>query len=189
MNSKGQFKLEEDQAISLNDAIHAAGLKDVNVVSIGNKYQLYDNSLNKYVLPKDIKNNPKYVLSASDLQSSVKTRILEELKKLGVKVDVVDSLNSQYGIDAVAVADIASKAIKFANNEISFEALGEEGAHFFVEAMNDTPFISRLMNLVKQNEAYKSILGDDYNTYSQVYRNNEDMLARSHRKASRAISH
>ena len=40
MNSKGQFKLEEDQAISLNDAIHAAGLKDVNVVSIGNKYQL-----------------------------------------------------------------------------------------------------------------------------------------------------
>ena len=178
MNSKGQFKLEEDQAISLNDAIHAAGLKDVNVVSIGNKYQLYDNSLNKYVLPKDIKNNPKYVLSASDLQSSVKTRILEELKKLGVRVDVVDSLNSQYGIDAVAVADIASKAIKFANNEIPFEALGEEGAHFFVEAMNDTPFINRLMNLVKQNEAYKSILEDDYSAYNQVYRNNEDMLAK-----------
>ena len=34
------------------------------------------------------------------------------------------------------------------------------------------------MNLVKQNEAYKSILGDDYSTYSQVYRNNEDMLAK-----------
>lgn len=178
MNNKGQFKLEADQAIDLNNTIKAAGLKDVDVVSIGTKYQLYDRSLNKYITAKEIKNNPKYSLSASDIQNSIKNRILDELKKLGVEVQTVDSLKSQYGLDYLAVADITNKAIKFAKNEISLEALGEEGAHFFVEAMNDSPFVNRLMNLVKQNEAYKNILGDEFSEYNLAYKGDEDLLAK-----------
>lgn len=177
-NSKGQFKLEPDQATDLDNAIKAAGLKDVKVVSVGTRYQLYDTNTNKYLSLKELRTNPKYSLSAADIKNSIKNKILEELKKLGVEVQTVENMNTQYGVDYMAVADIANKAIKFAKNEITLEELGEEGAHFFIEAMNDSPFVNRLMNLVKQNETYKKILGDQFNEYNSVYRGNEDLLAK-----------
>lgn len=68
--------------------------------------------------------------------------------------------------------------IKVANNEGGYRALSEEFSHLLVSLLKENTFVQRSLNLLKSKEdLIKSILGSEYESYKEKYKNNIDTLA------------
>lgn len=105
------------------------------------------------------------------------------LNQHGVSVGALTRLEERLGIDGVTDFEKAKTAanglielIRIANGERGQKALPEEFAHFAIEAMGNSPFISRLLNYIGNNNLVGEILGEDYEHYVVAYKGDESQL-------------
>ena len=103
----------------------------------------------------------------------------------GITTGALTDLEKRMGINGVTDFDTAKKAatgliemIRLANGIEGEKALPEEFAHFAIEAMGESPFISRLINNINSNNLTNEILGDEYDTYDILYKGDTFKLAK-----------
>lgn len=107
-------------------------------------------------------------------ESELRDKFVSILNKLGVRAMSLEAYNKRYGAknnteaQAEAIADITNKIIAFAENEISIEALGEETAHFIIEA-TDSKTIAPLLEQVTATKEWKEHSEKYYKAYEKEY--------------------
>lgn len=106
------------------------------------------------------------------LRHNIKTGALTTLEAKQALGGVMDTSQAKEAIDGIV------ELIRLANGERGEQALPEEFAHFVIEAMGNDSLVSRLLNLVNQNNFVEDILGDSFENYKQQYDNNPLMLAK-----------
>lgn len=106
------------------------------------------------------------------------------LNSWGISVGALSRLEERLGINGVTDFNVALKVseglkevIRIAKGLKGQKALPEEFAHFAVEAIGEVPLKSRILNVLKNEEVIKRILGDTYDRYYKLYNGNLDLLA------------
>lgn len=96
-------------------------------------------------------------------------RLAEILSSLGVTIGLLQDIEQQAGRVGVTDFSVAKRLasdsismVRIANNMEGAEALSEEFSHLIIGAMRDNPLMIRNINALANEEALKSILGDDY---------------------------
>lgn len=109
-------------------------------------------------------------------------------KNIGVDVKFIDSLVNKHGITLNGLFKVTEdlkgliQISKGSNNDLT---LSEELSHAIIDGFYNLPMIQNLLKLIKK-EGYEKYLGDNTETYRQMYNNNEDMLVRE--AAGKALS-
>lgn len=128
-----------------------------------------------------------YALDVSNLEYNkvLNEKLRDILLRHGIKVGALEKFEEDKGISGVTefhkmkdVAEGLIELIRIAQNERGEKALPEEFAHFVIEAMGEHPMIIRLLDFIKQNNLAKEIIGNEYDTYSKLYNNNEEQLVK-----------
>lgn len=113
-------------------------------------------------------------------------RLRDILSAHGVSIGTLTELERRMGINGVTDFDQAKTAaegivelIRLADGIRGEKALPEEFAHFAFEALgSDNPLATRLINLIASNNLASEIIGDDYETYDELYNHDEAKLAK-----------
>lgn len=150
---------------------------------------IYDNESSKMFMGVKIeKRNKLNSIEADKLEYN--ERLNEKLRNIlsshGVSIGVLTELERRMGINGVTDLDQAKTAaegmvelIRLAEGIRGEKALPEEFAHFALEALgNDNPLATRLINLIASNSLAREIIGEDYETYDELYNHNEAKLAK-----------
>jgi hypothetical protein len=116
---------------------------------------------------------------------NLNNRLREILAGYGISIGALTELEKRRGIAGVADFSQAKDAatgvielIRLAEGVKGEKALPEEFAHFIIEAMGSNPLSNRLINHLANNGLIAEILGEDYDTYSTLYKGNELKLAK-----------
>ena len=114
-------------------------------------------------------------------QSVLNYRIIEFLNQLGFQISFGDLGDSRYnGLflpeGAKKLTDGLIDIIRVSNSKEGAAAIPEEFAHLLIEGLRHTPLVIRLLeNLNSQydpeHKAIRTILGDMFDTYDDLYRN------------------
>lgn len=120
-----------------------------------------------------------------EYNENLNNRLKAILESHGISIGALTELERRMGIHGVTDFDIARNAanglvemIRLANDIEGEKALPEEFAHFTIEAMGDNPLITRLMSIITNNNLAKEIIGEDYETYDELYKGDENKLAK-----------
>lgn len=120
-----------------------------------------------------------------EYNESLNERLRDILASKGVAVGALTELERRMGVNGVTDFDQARTAaegtielIRLADGVRGEKALPEEFAHFALEAMGNTPLVTRLVNLIASNNLANEIIGEDYEEYSSLYNNDEAKLAK-----------
>lgn len=110
--------------------------------------------------------------------NALDTKLIQLLSNLGVTVEQYNQFKKNYNVDAIAMFEIVNGVAKikvdFSNaNELT---LPEETAHFIIETMGDSIFGKRMLELMRANDYYKSVLGENYDAYYEAYNGDETKL-------------
>ena len=107
------------------------------------------------------------------------------LESYGISVGALNELEERMGINGVTDFDVARNAatglielIRIANGARGEQALPEEFSHFIIEAMGENPLINRLLNMIVSNGLVKEIIGDEFETYNDLYKGDAYKLAK-----------
>ena len=121
----------------------------------------------------------------ADYNEILINRIKEILQSHGVSIGALTDLERRLGINGVAdfstaktIANGMVEMIRLADGVRGEQALPEEFAHWAIEAMGDHPLINRLINIIASNNLEREIIGQDYETYSKLYKDNKAKLAK-----------
>lgn len=88
------------------------------------------------------------------------------LSEYGITVNQITNFQEKYGLDGVAVSDMANKVINISKGRADLTTLPEEAAHFIVEMMGEDNALYRSMkSVVKDTSEYQEVLND----YSKIY--------------------
>ena len=77
------------------------------------------------------------------------------MEHFGIPVEKYNNLRNKLGVDAIGMADMLNKTILIDNNRDRY-TLPEEGAHFYVEMMENAP-MRKLLSLVSQTKTYQQV--------------------------------
>lgn len=117
--------------------------------------------------------------------ANLNSRLRDILASKGVTIGALTNLEKRMGINGVTDFDTAKTAanglvemIRLADGIKGEKALPEEFAHFAIEAMGESPLISRLINNLDSNGLVGEILGDEYDTYDTIYKGDAAKLAK-----------
>lgn len=121
-----------------------------------------------------------------EYNESLNERLRDILSSHGVSIGALTELERRMGINGVTDLDQARTAaegmvelIRLADGIRGEKALPEEFAHFVLEALgSDNPLATRLINLIASNNLAKEIIGEDYDTYDELYSHDEAKLAK-----------
>lgn len=107
-------------------------------------------------------------------------KLKQLLSNLGVTVEQYDQFKKDHGVDAIAMFEIVNGVAKikvdFSNaNELT---LPEETAHFVIETMGDSVLGRRMLDLIRANDYYRSVLGENYDAYYEAYNGDETKLVK-----------
>ena len=107
---------------------------------------------------------------------TLEKKLMSLIKELGITVNQYDTLTKELGIDALGFTELALgtaeiKIRKFRDRM----TLPEEASHVFV-AMLNADYKKRLFTELKKSNYYKIILGEEYESYKEKYKNDEDAL-------------
>lgn len=128
------------------------------------------------IVPKN--NSTEYEHSEKVFSASLNNHLLAILHKLGFDVSrtalknvngIFDPLNAQPTKDGLI------KIIDIAHGREGEEAFPEEFSHLIIEGLRNTPLVQRVLNNLSE-EAIEKILGDEYNSYKELYKDNKDDL-------------
>ena len=101
------------------------------------------------------------------------------LHKLGIRIDVVKSLEERYGLDAAGVADIVNKVIAIKEGSAGIETLTEEIAHFAIEALDqNNPLFKRALDLVESTEEYAKNKDEYMKIYKSEVKTKKEVLGK-----------
>lgn len=150
---------------------------------------IYDNESSKILMGVKIeKRNKLNSIEADKLEynESLNEKLRSILSSHGVSIGALTELERRMGINGVTDLDQAKAAaegmvelIRLADGIRGEKALPEEFAHFALEALgNDNPLATRLINLIASNSLAREIIGEDYETYDELYNHNEAKLAK-----------
>lgn len=93
--------------------------------------------------------------------------LTELLTSLGISVETVDRIQTDRGLDAVAMTDILNKIIKVARGKADRSTLAEESSHVVLALLGkDSPMVQRIMSLIDQTDTYTSTKEEYFNTYN-----------------------
>lgn len=87
------------------------------------------------------------------------------MEHFGIPVEKYNNLRNKLGVDAIGMADMLNKTILIDNNRDRY-TLPEEGAHFYVEMMENAP-MRKLLSLVSQTKTYQQVKEDYKNIYNK----------------------
>lgn len=133
------------------------------------------------------KRNKAYSIEADKMAYNValNDRLRDILVASGVSIGALDNLEKRLGVNGVTDFDTAKTAangliemIRLAEGIAGEKALPEEFAHFAIEAIGDSQLINRLLNNLNSTGVVKEILGDEYETYNNLYKGNTAKLAK-----------
>ena len=113
---------------------------------------------------------------AVDIKLNDKLKAL--LSDIGISVKNFNDFKNKYGVEAVGVADIINGIVRINEDAASLLTLPEETAHFIIELLGDSPLSTRLLNSIKTNDHYRDILGEEFDSYNEVYGGNESLLVK-----------
>lgn len=150
---------------------------------------IYDDESSKVFMGVKIeKRNKLNSIEADKLEynESLNEKLRSILSSHGVSIGALTELERRMGINGVTDLDQAKAAaegmvelIRLADGIRGEKALPEEFAHFALEALgNDNPLATRLINLIASNSLAREIIGEDYETYDELYNHNEAKLAK-----------
>jgi hypothetical protein len=132
----------------------------------GEVYPSYEDATNVLMYQKTNRGNSKPVKELNDF-------LVQFLDRYGVKVENIDNFMEKYGIDAVAVSDIANKMISVAQDREDSTTLPEEAAHFIIELMGENHSLYKAMDkIIESTPEYEQVVED----YSVTYNNDKTML-------------
>ena len=191
-NKKGELKLKEntnsnyqelvDKSIEFNN--NSTFKKDY----IATVEKTYDNKSGELKLSASIsKKNKINSREAIDMETNrnLNRKLENILAAKGITIGALTNLEERRGVAGVTDFSKAKDAakgivelIRLAKGEKGAKALPEEFAHFAIEALGDSPLISRLINHLDSNNLVQEILGTDFDTYDSLYDSNRDTLAR-----------
>lgn len=104
------------------------------------------------------------------LNLKVRSVLAEHKLSIGALTSLEDRLgvNGVYGgnVTVDSATGIAT-LIRLAKGSRGEEVLGEEFGHFIIESIQDRPFIQRLINLLRNRDLAKKVLGEDYSAYEE----------------------
>lgn len=133
----------------------------------------------------DIEDKITGILKPSELKfnSTLNNKLLRILNDLGFDVEVIKELQ-QDGIFDPLNAELNAKGlinvIKLAQGKAGEEALPEEFAHLIISGLRKQPLVQRALESIT-DEQIKSVLGNDYENYSKIYKEQtlkEEVLGR-----------
>lgn len=150
---------------------------------------IYDNESSRVFMGVRVeKRNRLNSIEADKMEynESLNERLRDILSSYGVSIGALTELERRMGINGVTDFDQAKGAaegmvelIRLADGIQGEKALPEEFAHFALEAMgNSNPLVNRLINLIASNNLASEIIGEDYETYSELYGQDEARLAK-----------
>lgn len=112
-------------------------------------------------------------------------KLREILAAKGISIGALTDLEQRMGINGVTDFDVARKVagglielIRLADGIRGERALPEEFAHFAIEAMGESPLITRLINYLDSSGLVSEILGEEYDDYNTRYNGNTAKLAK-----------
>ena len=150
---------------------------------------IYDNESSRIFMGVRVeKRNRLNSIEADKLEynESLNEKLRDILSSHGVSIGALTELERRMGINGVTDLDQAKTAaegmvelIRLAEGIKGEKALPEEFAHFALEALgNDNPLATRLINLIASNNLASEIIGEDYETYDELYNHDEAKLAK-----------
>lgn len=150
---------------------------------------IYDNESSRVFMGIRVeKRNKLNSIEADKLEynESLNEKLRDILSSHGVSIGTLTELERRMGVNGVTDLDQAKTAaegmvelIRLADGVKGEKALPEEFAHFALEALgSDNPLVTRLINLIASNSLSREIIGEDYETYSSLYENDEAKLAK-----------
>lgn len=181
-----KYKVKENTLSNYKEEIQRA--KDFNEQSpYNNKYvavvKVVEKGIKVEILPRTDDNIKSFTEQYSNVLLS--ERLEEIFKPLGVSVGLMSESERGGGkIGLLAFDNVKSIAegfaaiIKVANNMQGIHAIPEEFSHLLVRIFYNNPLVQRGLTHIKNNsELAKSVLGDKYERYKQIYEDNEDKIA------------
>ena len=115
--------------------------------------------------------------------SNLNKKLSSILEKWGIAVGDLNELERRvtngyvdFG-NTTKTADGLISLIRIAKGRKGEKALPEEFSHFAIRVMKDSPIIVRLLDNLERTEAYKDILGDEYDRYFRLYEGDTVKLA------------
>lgn len=182
LNNDSNYKTLLDKAIAFNKN---SEFKDDYVARI---IKIQDSETSRmYIGVKVEKRNKLNSIEADKMlyNNNLNTRLRDILTSKGISIGALTALEQRMAINGVTDFDVAKNTangliemIRLAEGIKGEKALPEEFAHFAIEAMGDSPLISRLINNLNSNGLVKEILKDSYDDYYTLYKGDTNKLAR-----------
>lgn len=121
-----------------------------------------------------------------DYNISLNNKIKELCKTYGISIGFLNKLEEQMGIKGVLDTNMAQQAadglielIRISQGQEGQKAIPEEFAHAIVELLGDShPIVNRLLNLLNNEDIFKEVLGEQYDSYNTAYKGDKLLLAK-----------
>ena len=182
INNDENYQKLLQKAISFNQN---SDFKDDYVANI---IKTQDPESQKMLIGVKVEKRNKYNSITADkmaYNANLNNRLRDILAANGIAIGALTDLEKRMGINGVTDFDVAKTAangmiemIRLANGIEGEKALPEEFAHFAIEAMGESPLINRLINNLNSSGLVGEILGDEYETYSTLYKGDTAKLAK-----------
>lgn len=149
----------------------------------------------------EIRSVPKKFLSQNRIKAenfkkayTLNTKLRTILQNAGVKIGALTKLEQELGVEGVTDFDTVKKAsngivelIRLAKGSKGEVALPEEFSHFVLECLKNETLAQRLLTLIDNYNLAPTILGEEYDEYSELYESDNSRLI--FEAASKLIMH
>ena len=116
--------------------------------------------------------------SQTEFNNSLSNRLSAYLNTLGFKVEIRDDITSSRTIpvsQSERLAEGFKTVIQISRGEKGEKDFPEEFSHIIIAGLRNTPLVQRLLEQVRKI-GVKNILGESYDSYRKLYRNNSEIL-------------
>lgn len=114
-----------------------------------------------------------------EFKNALNNKLLGIMNSLGFTAEVNSSIahNGVFNpLNAPTTAEGLRIVIQIAKGERGEEAFPEEFSHFIIEGLSHIPLVERLLNSLNTQDILEEVLGDQYNTYRSLYKDDFYML-------------
>lgn len=128
----------------------------------------------KFAINVSYKNEQNYQKPQEvEFNSRLHNSLLGIMRSLGFTAITDDSVEGIFDpLNALETANGLKAVIRVAKGERGENAFTEEYSHLMIEGLQNHPLVIRILNSLRNEEAIRRILGEDYDRYSKLYTEN-----------------
>lgn len=176
-NSSNRSKLSQ-KVLNFNNN---SDLKDVYTATI----QTVTKEGKRFIVPTISKASEQDKINTAKLiaDTTLNNKLREILMSKGISIGALNELDKRLGVSGVTDFSKAKELgngfielIRLAQGVEGENALPEEFSHFIIETMENNNLLNRLLNVINNDDIIKEILGEEYQTYSNLYKDSRDKL-------------